>query len=155
MHQVIPPVLTCVIGSLGESLDEVSTLRKDASRILAKICRKFCGVFSSLQPRVFSCLVRCLFNPLASLSSHYGAIIAITEFGAPAVRELIVNNIERYMDQLVGQLTDPNEQTRREAERCRAALLHASGIYIKSAYLQSNPTAPVGTTYETVYLVLL
>ena len=144
-------MLTCVIGSLGESLDELNTLRKDASRILAKICRKFCGVFSSLQPRVFSCLVRCLFNPLASLSSHYGAIVAITEFGAPAIRELIVNNIERYMDQLAVRLTDTNEKARREAELCKSALLNASGIYVKSAYLQNNPTAPIGTTYETTF----
>lgn len=88
LHQMMPPVLTCIVGKrLCEDPERDSRhwkLREEASALIAAILSKYAAVYQSLLPRVVKTLTKALLGSAEEppcLTSQYGAIVAFAGIG--------------------------------------------------------------------------
>ncbi|KAL2944873.1 Transcription initiation factor TFIID subunit 6 [Bienertia sinuspersici] len=112
VHQLIPSVITCLVAKkLGNRhSDNHWELRNFSANLVAKICQRFGHVYHNLQPRVTRTLLHTFLDPKKAFSQHYGAIQGLAALGTNVVRQLILPNLDLYM-QLLGPEMQPEEQT--------------------------------------------
>ncbi|KAG0083116.1 hypothetical protein BGZ93_005025 [Podila epicladia] len=136
LHQLMPTVLTCVVGKrLGESPQEDHwTLRSTATDIILSICTKYGSSYHTLQPRVTRTLLRAFLDPEKPLTTHYGAILGLTRLGNEVFKTLVVPNLKTYSSLIEPELDDENDMDedhlnddvalrRNEARHCLDAIL--------------------------------
>ncbi|KAG0343586.1 hypothetical protein BG004_005194 [Podila humilis] len=136
LHQLMPTVLTCVVGKrLGESPQEDHwTLRSTATNILLSICSKYGSSYHTLQPRVTRTLLRAFLDPEKPLTTHYGAILGLTRLGNEVFKTLVVPNLKTYSSLIEPGLEDENAMEedhvnndlalrRNEARHCMNAIV--------------------------------
>ncbi|KAG0032128.1 hypothetical protein BGZ81_011617 [Podila clonocystis] len=136
LHQLMPTVLTCVVGKrLGESPQEDHwTLRSIATDIILSICTKYGSSYHTLQPRVTRTLLRAFLDPEKPLTTHYGAILGLTRLGNEVFKTLVVPNLKTYSSLIEPELEDENDMDedhlnddvalrRNEARHCLDAIL--------------------------------
>eukprot|EP00656_Telonema_subtile_P007125 TRINITY_DN13336_c0_g1_i1.p1 TRINITY_DN13336_c0_g1~~TRINITY_DN13336_c0_g1_i1.p1 ORF type:complete len:436 (-),score=138.31 TRINITY_DN13336_c0_g1_i1:302-1609(-) len=132
LHQLMPPVLTCLVG---KSLCHAPTqdhwaLREFAASLVHIVCSRFGTAYPSLQPRITRTLIHTLLDPLKPLTSHYGAIVGLTALGADTVRTLLAPNLLFYSKLLQPELEHTGTQKSFEANKCFAALNAAVGLLL-------------------------
>ncbi|KAG0027910.1 hypothetical protein BGZ82_008710 [Podila clonocystis] len=136
LHQLMPTVLTCVVGKrLGESPQEDHwALRSTATDIILSICTKYGSSYHTLQPRVTRTLLRAFLDPEKPLTTHYGAILGLTRLGNEVFKTLVVPNLKTYSSLIEPELEDENDMDedhlnddvalrRNEARHCLDAIL--------------------------------
>ncbi|KAF8920487.1 hypothetical protein BGZ52_011931, partial [Haplosporangium bisporale] len=136
LHQLMPTVLTCVVGKrLGESPQEDHwALRSTATDIILSICSKYGSSYHTLQPRVTRTLLRAFLDPEKPLTTHYGAILGLTRLGNEVFKTLVVPNLKTYSSLIEPELEDENDMDedhlnddvalrRNEARHCLDAIL--------------------------------
>nr|CAG8609595.1 11160_t:CDS:10 [Entrophospora candida] len=129
LHQLMPAILTCILrNNLGVHDNSSSELqwqiRELAARIIAKICDRYGGTYSSLQTRITKLLIEALNDNVNNnddqhdnqhryqnryhhnhhnhhrqhnnLYSHYGSIVTIGAMGREAIRNILVPNLKKY-----------------------------------------------------------
>jgi transcription initiation factor TFIID subunit 6 len=76
MHQLIPAILTCVLGSqLCENpADDHWGLRKYAARLVAQICERFGETYANIPARVSKTFHKAITDPACPFSTQYGAL---------------------------------------------------------------------------------
>ncbi|KAF9427229.1 hypothetical protein BGZ94_005288 [Podila epigama] len=144
LHQLMPTILTCVVGKrLGESPQEDHwSLRSTATDIIISICSKYGTSYHTLQPRVTKTLLRAFLDPEKPLTTHYGAILGLTRLGNEVFKTLVVPNLKTYMSLIGPELEDENDMEedhmdddivlrRSEARHCLDALLIGLRTLIK------------------------
>lgn len=103
LHQMMPPVLTCLVGKrLAEQPgDSVHwEVRQEAAAIVAAICASYGSVYGSLVPRIAKTLLRAWLDADKPLTTHYGAIAGIAALGPQAIDSLLLPHIESYLTAL-------------------------------------------------------
>ncbi|KAJ8556010.1 hypothetical protein K7X08_022768 [Anisodus acutangulus] len=135
LHQLMPSIMTCLVAKrLGNRLsDNHWELRDFSAKLVALICKRHGQVYHNLQPRVTRTLLHAFLDPTKALPQHYGAIQGLAALGPGVVRQLVLPNLEAYL-----QLLDPemqlekqkNEMKRLEAWRVYGALMCAAGLCI-------------------------
>lgn len=135
VHQLIPPILTCVVakrlGSSSSSSGDASEryghygLRDLAASILGRLCGKFGDAFHTLRPRVAKTLLKAYLDNKKPLTTHYGAIVGLATLGREVVRVLVLPNAKIYELVLKPALAAAAETQREEARRCLDALKRA------------------------------
>ena len=164
VHQLIPPILTCVVakrlGSASSSSADSNerfahyALRDLAAAILGTVCGKFGDAFHTLRPRVAKTLLKAYLDNNKPLTTHYGAIVGLTTLGREVVRVLVLPNAKIYELVLRPALGSTNETTKGEAERCLAALKKAL-VKVKEEDLPQSATDPLqGKSADEVRAVL-
>ena len=91
LHQVLPPLLTCVVSSPlggGDGPDHW-TLRNSAAEVVARVCRTY-DCYPTLQTRVTGTLVAALMDATRPLATHYGAVAALAALGVHAIYHTLV-----------------------------------------------------------------
>ncbi|KAF9904163.1 hypothetical protein BX616_001384 [Lobosporangium transversale] len=99
LHQLMPTILTCVVGKrLGESpaQEDHWSLRSTATDIIILICNKYGNSYHTLQPRVTRTLLRAFLDPEKPLTTHYGAILGLSRMGNEVFKTLVVPNLKTY-----------------------------------------------------------
>ncbi|KAF8927524.1 hypothetical protein BGZ58_010339 [Dissophora ornata] len=124
LHQLMPTILTCVVGKrLGDGTTSITTtstttvassssfssatysstsqehhwaLRSTAVDILLLICHKYGTSYHTLQPRVTRTLLRAFLDPEKPLTTHYGAILGLVRMGNEVFKTLVVPNLKTY-----------------------------------------------------------
>ncbi|KAF9582783.1 hypothetical protein BGW38_010763 [Lunasporangiospora selenospora] len=98
LHQLMPTILTCVVGKrLGETpFENHWSLRSTATDIIVLICQKYGASYHTLQPRVIRTLLRAFLDPEKPLTTHYGAILALSRMGDQVFKTLVVPNLKTY-----------------------------------------------------------
>lgn len=133
INQLIPPILTCLIGrKLGSGAPSPSQtttdhfdLRDLAASILGLLCDKFGSAYQTLRPRVTKTLLKAYLDNKKALATHYGAIIGLTQMGREVVRVLVLPNAKIYELVLKPELESTNEKRQMEAKKCLDALRRA------------------------------
>ena len=144
IHQLLPAVMTCILSAKlsDELVSDHWAVRHHASRVLVMILRMFDMPYPTLRSRVTKTLARALLDTDRSLTTHYGAIIALTDIGHTAVQNVIVPYINAYMTLLTPLLTGAvatSDMIRcDEAFHVRSALLHAIGIFVQTLIRQTS-----------------
>ena len=74
IHQLVPAILTCVVGKrlCAEPLENHWKLRDYASELVALVCEKFGPSFDTLQPRITKTLLGAFTNAARPRTTHYG-----------------------------------------------------------------------------------
>lgn len=132
LHQLMPPILTCLVGkSLCHSASQDHwALREYSASLVQAVCSRFGTAYPSLQPRITRTLIHTLLDPLKPLTSHYGAIVGLTALGADTVRTLLAPNLVFYSNLLLPELEHVGTQKAAEAHKCFCALSRAVGLLL-------------------------
>lgn len=132
LHQMMPPVLTCLVGkSLCQNPGEDHwALRDYSASLIQTVCSRFGTSYPSLQPRITRTLIHALLDPLKPLTTHYGAIVGITALGADTVRTLLAPNLKFYTKMLLPELENVGTTKAFEASKCFSALQAAVGLLL-------------------------
>ncbi|KAJ1952878.1 histone H4-like TAF Taf6, SAGA complex subunit [Dispira parvispora] len=147
LHQLMPALLTCLVGKrLGEVPSELSVthepstqamdieepssyvrdhwaLRDTAAQLVARICKEYGQAYHTLQHRITRTLLRAFLDPTKPFSTHYGAIVGLTQLGTPVVKLLLLPNIKAYSTLL--SAPSANSTVAQEKDKCYSALLAA------------------------------
>lgn len=103
LHQILPPVLTCLLGKrLCEDPDREPhwSLRLDAADIIGYICKQWGSAYQTIIPRVTRTMTKTLNDAEKPLTSHYGAIAGLTAMGPMAVQSVLLPIIPTYLKAL-------------------------------------------------------
>lgn len=150
LHQVMPPLLSCLLGKrLCEDPEREDhwSLRDRCAHITAELCRKFGNTYATLVPRVTKTLARTLSDPAKPIVSHYGAVVGIAALGPHAVETLILPHLESHLAALSVETVGAAEEgvaaaataTPAEISKCRAALKTAAARWVQEAYSEQLP----------------
>ncbi|KAI1314488.1 hypothetical protein EDD11_002105 [Mortierella claussenii] len=173
LHQLMPTVLTCVVGKrLGGSPQEDHwSLRATATDIIITICQKYGTSYHTLQPRVTRTLLRAFLDPEKPLTTHYGAILGLSRMGNEVFKMLVVPNLKTYSSVIEPDLQDSGLDQedehlmevegdhperyigsikRNEAARCFEALMAGLSALIKSEAAKSNGMTKTASSIEDV-----
>ncbi|KAG0214040.1 hypothetical protein BGX28_002906 [Mortierella sp. GBA30] len=119
LHQLMPAILTCVVGKrLGETPQEDHwSLRSTATDILLLICHKYGTSYHTLQPRITRTLLRAFLDPEKALTTHYGAILGLSRMGPEVFKTLVLPNLKTYSNVIEPELgLDWNDENKMEVE---------------------------------------
>ncbi|KAG2232125.1 hypothetical protein INT48_008867 [Thamnidium elegans] len=127
LHQLIPPIISCLVGRVicenPQQQDHWAT-RNRAASLIATICHQYGKAYHTLQPRITKTLLRAFLDPARPLTTQYGAIIGLDKIGPEVTRVLVAPNIKFYSENcLKSALESPNAVRVQEAERCKNALV--------------------------------
>ncbi|KAJ3033998.1 hypothetical protein HK097_004652, partial [Rhizophlyctis rosea] len=92
LHQLIPPILTCIVAkrlSPSPSVDDHHSLRRYAANLIAYICTTYSAAYPSLQPRVTKTLLKAFLDSTKGLATHYGALCGLAGLGEQVVEALV------------------------------------------------------------------
>jgi transcription initiation factor TFIID subunit 6 len=107
LHQLMPPVLTCIVGKkLCEDPERDGRhwkLREEAANVLNTVLQKFGSTYHSLVPRVSKTLTKALVMGSSEdeppyLTSQYGAIVALAKMGPQAVSSLLEPHVPSIVE---------------------------------------------------------
>lgn len=122
LHQLMPPVLTCLVGKRlsGENEDTVHwQVRDEAASIIAALCHSYGTVYNNMVPRIAKTLLKALTDADKPLTSHYGAIMGIGALGPQAVDSLLLPIIHDYHGNLTSMpATNESQKVLMALERC-------------------------------------
>ena len=153
IHQLIPAILTCVVGKrlCAAPLEDHWALRDYAAELVAMVCEKYGPAYDALQPRITKTLLGAFTNPGRPRTTHYGAIVALTKLGPHTIHSLVLPNLKEFIGALEPSISalapdsSVEERIKRlEATKCYSALLNCTGLYIRrywSLYSDDHPTA--------------
>ncbi|OBZ88282.1 Transcription initiation factor TFIID subunit 6 [Choanephora cucurbitarum] len=127
LHQLIPPILSCMVGRVicenPQQQNHWATRRRAAS-LIATICHRYGKAYHTLQPRITKTLLRAFLDPARPLTTHYGAIIGLDKMGPEVTRVLVTPNIKFYTDNCLSHaLQSSNPARLQEAAQCKEALV--------------------------------
>lgn len=106
LHQLMPAVLTCVVGKrLGEPDFDHWSLRLQAGELVSFIANAYGNTYTTLLPRVTKTLARALSTSedggeVKPLTTHFGAIVTLTLLGPNVVDSVLLPMAESYMELL-------------------------------------------------------
>eukprot|EP00128_Syssomonas_multiformis_P004019 Colp12_sorted_trinity150504_noHs@4008 len=152
MHQMLPAVLTCIVGKqlCARSSEDHWALRDLSSSIVATICARYGKDYTNLQSRVTKTLIRALLDPKKPLTTHYGAIRALSALGPEVVSVLIVPNIKTYWEHLVSRTEERKEgkgESQREAQKVKGVLMECVGrlLHVQEKDASNDPLQDGGS----------
>jgi transcription initiation factor TFIID subunit 6 len=98
LHQVMPPILTCLLAKrIGSGVwDKHWELRNAAAYLLGEICNKYARAYHSLKPRITRTLLHAFLDPSKSYSTHYGALVGLQALGPEVIKSLVFPNLKAY-----------------------------------------------------------
>eukprot|EP01135_Chromosphaera_perkinsii_P004407 Nk52_evm10s280 gene=Nk52_evmTU10s280 len=138
LHQLMPGILTCVVGKRLCSKREENhwELRDYSARVVGTICARFGKSYAGLQSRISKTLLRAFLDPSKPLTTHYGAIRGLAALGNESVRVLILPNLKTYGTLLEELWKSEDSAVKSEAECVRGALLESVGHFLMTNSLE-------------------
>ncbi|OIR57457.1 MAG: transcription initiation factor TFIID subunit 6 [Amphiamblys sp. WSBS2006] len=103
LHQLLPSLLTCVVGkSLCEDVEREDhwALRRNAAELCAQICSKYGSTYETIVPRVTKTLSKGFHDREKPLTTHYGALYGLSCLSDAAVDRVVMPGIAGYVEWL-------------------------------------------------------
>ena len=98
LHDLLPSVTSCLLNRqicLRPESEDHWSVRDQAAKILAAICRKYSNTVNSVQGRLTRILSQALNNNTQGLAVHYAAVMAFVEMGQETVTALVVPRLKQ------------------------------------------------------------
>jgi transcription initiation factor TFIID subunit 6 len=136
-------------------------LRDFSSQIISFICQKFSNSYHTLQSRITKTLLHSFLDPSKPRSTHYGAIVGITQLGPQVIKVLLLepsknSNLKAFYQFLEPELSSTDSLKRHEAIMCFNALKKAVRIFFSSLssseFTQSSTSVNEEIESSTEYL---
>lgn len=148
LHQLLPPVLTCLVGKrlCAKPKDDHWALRDFAAELIADICCRFGKNYTTLQPRITKTLTSALTDRARPLTTHYGAIVGLGALGVHVVDLLLLPHIGDYSKPLLAIL-DETKAKAKSARRLEAVKVY--GALAWAVTVSQQKTEPPALTADT------
>jgi len=134
LHQMMPAILTCIVAShlSTQTFDDHWALREEASMLLLKTCNMFGSQYPTLKSRVLKTLCEALDINTKPLSSVFGGISGIRQFGPKAIDAFLLPISIFYWKkwEVHLQTIGTDSYAYLELQHCQYALLSAIGIFL-------------------------
>lgn len=79
--------------------------------------------YTSLQPRITKTLIHAFLDFKMPRTTHYGAIVGLTELGPQIVQVLLLPHLKNYVSGLDEEIASQDPIVQLEARKCKEALL--------------------------------
>ena len=151
LHELIPSLVSCLISKqvcMRPESEDQWTLRENAGKVLAKICKKYSNSVNNIQPRITRILSEALRSNNNGLAVHFGAICGLVELGQDVITSLVLPRLkhEGALIQLaLGQQGKITETV--AANRLQSLLLRCCAPVV----LATRPTSDTVIQYQTDY----
>jgi hypothetical protein len=128
LHQLLPPVLTCLVGKrlCARPRENHWALRDLAAELVAGICAKYGPSYPNVQPRITKTLTGALLDKARPLTTHYGAVVGLGALGVRVVDLLVIPHMREYSALVLAVLDEaasrPKGVRRLEAAKVYGAL---------------------------------
>lgn len=170
LHQLMPPLLTCLVGKqlcADPATQDHWALRDLAASLVRYVCETYGTTHRNLQPRITKTLLDAFLKPDRPLTTHYGAFRGLTQLGMAVMQTLVLPNLPQYVAALKPALTEGTQLKRAEAQKVYRAILQDCAEYVKSASSlpaqmaqNTKPNAAPGVpvpelSYEAIHAALL
>jgi len=146
LHQLLPPVLTCLVGKrlCEKPSDDHWSLRDYAAEVIADICAQYGTAYASLQTRITKTLISALLDPSKSLPTHYGAIVGMTLLGPHVINALLFPNLPSYIPLLDEEMKRDNLHPIRKLEVAKVygAIVVAAGRHVRNPITEDIVRSP-------------
>eukprot|EP00761_Pharyngomonas_kirbyi_P000328 gb/GECH01000328.1/.p1 GENE.gb/GECH01000328.1/~~gb/GECH01000328.1/.p1 ORF type:complete len:572 (+),score=78.98 gb/GECH01000328.1/:1-1716(+) len=133
LHQLMPAILTCLVGKrlCHKDYEDHWRLRDMAAEIVASICRSYGTAYHTLQPRITKTMLHAFLDTERPHTTHYGAIVGLTALGPHVTQLLLLEpprscNLVVFVRMLGPHLLSDSPVQRLEAMKCYGALLRAA-----------------------------
>ena len=152
---LIPPVLTCLIGrNLGTGGTSHFDLRDLAGSLLKHLCDRYGKYARGLKPRLARSCLKTFLDPKKPFGAHYGAILGLKAVGgAEVIRKLVVPNLKPYSELLQPELEGEGGMQKIEAEKVVHTIIDALGTLVDTDIPMMNGHATNGEAELRVQLV--
>jgi transcription initiation factor TFIID subunit 6 len=149
LHQLMPPVLTCIIGKrlCADPSENHWRLREMAAQVAAVVCLRHGQ--TTIQARVTRTLLHAFLDITKPITTHFGAVAGLSAISLRAVA-LLIPNIPPYIELLAPVLSRGNVPTNvveAEAKVTHQALIRACKVYLTGmTKLPQNATPEAALT---------
>lgn len=92
LHQLLPPVLTCVVGrNLSEKARHNHwALRDFAAQLLKNICERFESTYSEVKQRITITFCEVFQRKAQAMTQYYGAVVGLAALGPLIVEQMLI-----------------------------------------------------------------
>jgi transcription initiation factor TFIID subunit 6 len=121
----MPAIISCMVGKriCENPKDDHWSIRDFAARLMALVCQRYGKTYHTMQPRITKTLLHAFLDVKKPMTTHYGAIVGMTQLGREVIRTVILPNTRAYADNILHEpLEAPNTIKHLEATKCREAL---------------------------------
>jgi len=132
LHQIVPPVLTCILGKrlCSKWTDPHWDLRDYSSSVLGIIYHQFGSHSATLQTRVARSLTSALLDDERPLTTRYGAIVGFLSLGVREVQICLMPHLP-YLSRKIETELESNDA---DSER-RLSLAKVYGAFLLAAHV--------------------
>ena len=153
LHDLLPAITSCLLNRqicLRPESEDHWSVRDQAAKILAVICKKYSSTVNNIQGRLTRIFSQALNNNTQGLAVHYGAVMAFVEMGQETVAALVVPRLktEGEMIRLVQLNTNQVKVTEQIAVNKLQNLLQKQ---CASSVLQLRSAADSAQVYQNEY----
>ncbi|EME28617.1 transcription initiation factor TFIID subunit D5 [Galdieria sulphuraria] len=135
LHQVMPSVLTCILGKklCSSWMDPHWHLRDYSSSVLGFIYKHFGPNYATLQTRVTKTLISALLDEKRPLSTRYGAIVGLVSLGVCEVQICLMPHLPYLSQQTEAELhrSDLEDERKLSLAKIYGALILAAHVCLK------------------------
>lgn len=116
--------------------DDHWSIRDFAARLMALVCQRYGKAYHTMQPRITKTLLHAFLDVKKPMTTHYGAIVGMSQLGREVIRTVILPNSKAYADNILREPLQASNTIRHlEASKCRDALTVSlsnrhGGVYI-------------------------
>ena len=151
LHEIIPPVLSCLINRqvcIRPEAEDHWSLRDLAGKILAKICTKYSNSVNNIQPRITRIFTQALKNNTQGLAVHYGAFLGLIELGHDVITSLVITKLKQESEQIRAAQGQPGRMVEQVAANRVQSLLQR---HCAPVLMSSRPTTDTLLQYQEDY----
>ncbi len=150
LHELIPSLTSCLINNQvcvrPESEDHWS-LRDNAGKILAKICKRYSNSVNNIQSRLTRVLSQVL-GSQGSLAVHYGAICGLVELGQDTIASLVIPRLKSESTLIQSALRQQSKMAEHvAANRLQTLILRHCTLILSS----TRPASDTIVQYQNDY----
>jgi transcription initiation factor TFIID subunit 6 len=121
----MPAVISCMVGKriCENPKDDHWSVRDFAARLMALVCQRYGKSYHTMQPRITKTLLHAFLDVKKPITTHYGAIVGLSQLGREVIRTVILPNTKAYADSILREPLQADGTIRQlEASKCRDAL---------------------------------
>jgi transcription initiation factor TFIID subunit 6 len=121
----MPAIISCMVGKriCENPKDDHWSIRDFAARLMALVCQRYGKAYHTMQPRITKTLLHAFLDVKKPITTHYGAIVGMSQLGREVIRTVILPNTKAYADNILREpLQTDNTIKHLEASKCRDAL---------------------------------
>ena len=149
LHELIPAILSCLINRqvcARPDAEDHWSLRDQAAKMLAEICKKYSNSTNCIQSRITRVLLQALNNNTQGLAVHYGAIVGLIELGQECITTLVLPRLKKE-----AQYIDAAPPSRTQEHQAATKLTQLIQRQIAPVLLAAQPSLDTLQSFQENY----